>query len=109
MLLVKTTRYLAPLSAAGVVTDRVVEVAPALIVRLLGCVVMLGAKSTVSLAALLVAEPMLLVKTTRYRSPLSAAEAVNERVVEVAPAISLKWAPPSVLTCHCTVADGLAL
>src|SRR5579859_546357 len=33
--------------------------------------------------------------------------AVNVSVVEVAPGISVNVAPPSVLTCHCTVGAGV--
>jgi hypothetical protein len=35
--------------------------------------------------------------------------AVKVRVVEVAPGISVKVAPPSVLTCHWIVGDGIPL
>ena len=41
-------------------------------------------------------------------SPFSDASAavVNVNVVDVAPAMSPKWTPPSMLTCHCTVGAG---
>src|SRR5579875_1003976 len=46
-----------------------VAVLPAITVWLLGFIVMVGANSTVSVAAAVVVVPMLLVKTARYSSP----------------------------------------
>ena len=59
-------------------------------------------------AGWLVALPATLVKTASYSLPSSAALVVKVSVVEVAPGISAKVAPPSVLTCHCTVGVGVA-
>ena len=64
---------------------------------------------TTSVTALLVAVPALLVKTARYSLPFMAEVAVNESVVAVAPLTSENVVPPSVLTCHCTVGDGVPL
>ena len=50
-----------------------VAVAPALTVTLVGCVVTVGAKLTVSVAAFDVAVPAALVNTARYCVPFSAA------------------------------------
>jgi hypothetical protein len=61
---------------------------------------------TVSVAALVVADPELFVKTARYCLPESVALVVNEYVVDVAPLISLQAVPLFVLTCHCTVGIG---
>ncbi len=68
-----------------------------------GLVVTAGRVSTVSVAAVVLAEPQASVKTARYCLVLSPAAAVNERVVLVAPGMLLNVAPPSVETCHCTV------
>src|SRR5437879_12177415 len=67
-----------------------------------------GAAFTVSVAAVVVAVPAELVNTARYRYPFWDEAVVKLRVVEVAPAPEplLKLAPPSVLTCHCTVGDA---
>ena len=54
---------------------------------------------TVSVAALVVAEPQLFVKTARYRLLLSVAAAVNVYVPEVAPLIGVN-VTPSGETCH---------
>ena len=67
-----------------------------------GCQVVL----TVSVTALVVADPKLFVKTARYCLPESAAFVVNEYVVDVAPLMSLQVVPLSVLSCHCTEGDG---
>src|SRR5437660_524409 len=64
---------------------------------------------TVSVAALLVAEPAELVKTARYWKPLNEDDAVNDSVALVAPLMSLKLVPPSLLTCHCTAGAGVPL
>src|SRR5271166_2331504 len=81
-----------------------VAVPPALTVWLVGLLVTVGAKSTVRVAALVVAlRPAALLKTAWYSSPFCAAVAVKLRVALVAPEMSLKELPPSVLTCHCTV------
>ena len=55
-----------------------VAVLPAATVWLLGLVVTTGAVFTVKVAAVLVADPTLLVKTARYSSPFWPAAAVNE-------------------------------
>ncbi len=68
-----------------------------------------GAESTVSVAAVVVAEPKLLVKTARYSLPLWPAVVTMLSVVDVAPATLAKVEPPFVLTCHCTVGAGVPL
>lgn len=78
---------------------KVVEL-PATIVRLAGWVMIVGAKFTVSVAALLVALPTALVNTAWYRSPFNADVAATVNVVEVAPAMLEKLLPPLILTCH---------
>ncbi len=97
--------------AAGLPLAEAVKVAvcPDVTDWLLGLPVMLGAKSTVSVAGLVIAVPMLLVKTAWYSLPSSATVAVKLSVVAVAPVMLLKVLPPSVLICHCTVAAGLPL
>src|SRR5678815_1588627 len=50
-----------------------------------------------------------LLKRTRYWLPLSAATALKVKLGLVAPAMSLKVSPPSVLSCHWTVGAGLPL
>src|SRR5256712_222899 len=67
-----------------------------------------GAVFTVSVAAVVVAIPAELVNTARYWYPFCDKAVVKLRVVEVAPAPEtlLKFAPPSTLTCHCTVGVG---
>ncbi len=62
---------------------------------------------TVSVAALLVVELTLFVKTARNHLPWSAAVAVNAYVVDVAPPTSVHMPPLFVLTCHCTVGVGV--
>src|SRR5205085_801285 len=64
---------------------------------------------TVRVAAAVVALPAALVNAARYWLPFCAAVAVKLRVVPVAPEMLLNVAPPSVLTCHCTVGAGLPL
>ena len=73
-----------------------------------GWVVIVGSvgEFTVSVAAAVVAVPAELVNTARYWFPLCDEAVVKLRVVEVAPETLLKVAPPSVLTCHCTVGVG---
>ena len=63
-----------------------VAVAPAVTVAFAGCVVTVGAKSTVSVAAVVVAVPCELVNTARYWVPFWAAvvDAIVS-VVDVAP------------------------
>ena len=61
---------------------------------------------TVSVAAVVVADPPELVNTARYLFPFCDKVVVKLSVVEVAPERLLKVAPPSVLTCHCTVGVG---
>jgi hypothetical protein len=73
---------------------------------LAGFVVTAGAVFTVRVAALKLALPATFVKTARYRLPFWVEDVVKDNVVEVASAILLKVAPPSVLTCHCTVGVG---
>src|SRR5881628_1797480 len=65
-----------------------------------------GVPFTVSVAAVVVADPAELVNTARYLLPLCDKVVVKLRVVEVAPEALLKVTPPSVLTCHCTVGVG---
>jgi hypothetical protein len=64
---------------------------------------------TVKVAAAVAVAPHEFVKTPRYWFPFCPAVAVKLRVVEVAPGTLLKVAPPSVLTCHCTVGAGVPL
>ncbi len=60
---------------------------------------------TFSAAAVVVAVlPAALVKTAWYWLPDSAATAVKEYVVEVAPGILTNEAPVPAFTCHCTLA-----
>ena len=66
-----------------------------------------GAKSTVRVAAEVVALPNVFVNTARYWFPFCTAVAVNDNVVDVAPATLANVKPPSVLTCHCTVGAGV--
>jgi hypothetical protein len=65
-----------------------------------------GPVLTVSVAAVVVAVPAEFVNTARYRFPFCVEAAVKLSVVEVAPERLLNVAPPSVLTCHCTVGVG---
>jgi hypothetical protein len=66
-----------------------------------------GAGFTVRVAAVVVAVPLEFVNTARYWFPLCANAAAKLRVVEVPPEETLlNVAPPSVLTCHCTVGVG---
>ena len=74
-----------------------------------GCVVIVGATEfTVSVAATVVAIPAEFVNIARYWFPFCDEAVVKLKVVEVevAPETLLKVAPPSVLTCHCTVGVG---
>ena len=81
---------------------------PALTLWLVGLVVTDGAKSTVIVAFVEVAEPLALVNTARNLVPFWPAATFGiVSVVEVAPATFWKVAPPSVLNCHCTVGVGL--
>src|SRR2546422_889009 len=64
---------------------------------------------TVKMAAVVVAVPQEFVKAARYRDPFWLAAAVKLRVVAVAPGMSVKVPPPSVLSCHCTVGAGRPL
>ena len=95
-----------PLAAAVKVTG-----VPAVIVWLVGSVVTTGATAavTVSVAGALVMLPALFVKTASYSLPVSVALVVKVSVGEVAPVMSAKVTPPSVLTCHCTVGVGVPL
>ena len=65
-----------------------------------------GAVFTVSMATVVVAVPAELVNNARYRNPFCDEAVVKLKVVEVAPETLLKFAPPSVLTCHCTAGVG---
>ena len=67
-----------------------------------------GVAFTVSVAAVVVAVPAAFVNTARYWFPFCDEAVVKPRMVEVAPAPEtlLKFAPPSVFTCHCTVGAG---
>jgi hypothetical protein len=59
---------------------------------------------TVSVAALLVAEPQLFEKTARYCLPLrETGGLVKDSVAFVSLVIFVNVEPPFVLTCHCTV------
>jgi hypothetical protein len=84
-----------------------VTLLPALTLWLAGFAVIAGGVLTVSVAALVIAVPALLMNTARYWFPFWAAAAVNIRLVEVAPAILLNVEAPLVFTCHCTVGAGL--
>lgn len=66
---------------------------------------------TISVAAVVVAgAPMPLLNTARYSLPFSSSVTLPmARVAFVAFGISLNEFPPSVLTCHCTVGDGVPL
>ena len=68
-----------------------------------------GETSTVRVAAVEVALPPLLLKTARYCLLLSNSLVIKVSVALVAPLILANVAPPSVLTCHCTVGAGLPL
>ncbi len=89
-----------------------VAVCPALTLWIAGLVVIAGAANagdTVSVAAVVVAEPCEFVKTARNLLPVSIAVVVKFNVVEVAPATLVKVVPPLVLTCHWTVGVGFPL
>jgi hypothetical protein len=81
---------------------------PAVTVWFVGCAVIVGGvgEFTVSLAAVVTADPPELVNTAWYLFPFCVALAVKLSVVEVAPLRLLNVTPPSVLTCHCTVGAG---
>jgi hypothetical protein len=66
-----------------------------------------GVAFTVSVAAVVVAVPPEFVNTARYRFPFCDKAVAKLRVVEAAPETLLNVAPPSVLTCHCTVGVGV--
>jgi len=83
-----------------------VAVCPAFTVTFAGFSVITGALFTVNEAAVVVAEPVAFVNTARYWLPFCEASAVKASVVEVAPAMFVKLAPPLVLCCHCTVGVG---
>ena len=85
-----------------------VAVDPALTLWLAGFVVTLGAKFTVIVAAVVVADPPAFVNTARNFVPFWPADTLGTvSVVVVAPATFWNVAPPSVLNCHCTVGVGL--
>src|SRR5689334_15868489 len=91
---------------AATVPDRVTDPVPKMIVGELRLPTT-GVTRTPKVAAADVALPTELRKTARYWEPFWEAAAVKLRVAEVAPATSAKVLPPSVLTCHWTVAAGL--
>src|SRR6266446_7034110 len=95
----------------GVALAAAVNVAvwPAKTVRSAGFAVTAGPTSTVRVAAFEVAVPATFVKTARYWYPFWLGAAVKLSVADVAPTISLKLPPPSVLSCHCTVGAGKPL
>ena len=69
-----------------------------------------GPGFTVSVAAVVLLTPVMLVKTARNWLPLCAMVAFERvSVVLVAPPMSANVAPPLVLNCHCTVGAGLPL
>ena len=72
-----------------------------------GFAVIRGAKPIVRAAAVVVDVPPVFVNAARYRLPSSPAPAVKLSVVDVAPGMLLNVAPPSELTCHCTVGVGV--
>ncbi len=76
-----------------------------------GCAVTAGAKSTVSVAALVVAVPCEFVNTARYSYPFCDAVAlaiVSVPVVAPPSAVSLAHVEPLLVdTCHCTVGVGM--
>ena len=76
-----------------------------------GCVVILDAVVTVSVAAWLFTElGQVLLATTRYWLPLIAGvTAVRVKVALVAPVIFVQVPPPLVLTCHWYAGDDPAL
>jgi hypothetical protein len=83
-----------------------VAIAPATTLTLVGfCVT--DNVVTVSVAAVVVAEPLELVKTARNRFPSYTGAAVKLNWVEVMPWIGLKVAPPSVLRSHWSVGVGV--
>ena len=87
-----------------------VAVCPAVTVWLTGLVVTTGTVLTVSVAAVLVAVPRLLVKTARYWLPFwVVVTLVRVSAVLVAPEMLANVLPPLVLTCHCTVGLGSPL
>ena len=73
----------------------------------MGCPVIEGSEFTVSVAAEVFADPQVSENTARYLLPFCDAFAVNVNVVFVSPERLLKFVPPSVLTCHCTVGVGV--
>jgi hypothetical protein len=85
-----------------------VAVAPAATDTFAGFVVTTGRVFTVSVAAVVVADPAEFVNTASYAFPLCAAVVVKLKLVEVAPANAVN-APPPVLTIHCTVGVGVPL
>jgi hypothetical protein len=85
-----------------------VAMAPANTDTFVGFVVITGRVFTVSVAAVVVADPCVFVKTASYEFPVCAAVVVKLKVAEVAPATAVN-APPPVLTIHCTVGVGVPL
>ena len=65
-----------------------------------------GIAFTVSVAAFEFTEPLLLVHTARYCLLLSAIVVAKDKVLLVAPVIFVQVVP-LLLTCHCTVGDGV--
>src|SRR5262249_35782859 len=68
-----------------------------------------GAALTVRVAAMVVAEPAVLVKTARNSLPVWPVAAVKEEVVDVGAGMLLQEGPTLVLSCHCTVGVGVPL
>lgn len=96
---------------AGLPEAAAVKVAltPLLTAMLAGWVVTAAAKSTLRVAAVLVAVPTELVNTASYLVPFCAATVLaTARVGDVAPEIELNDVAPGASDCHCTVAAGLA-
>jgi hypothetical protein len=80
-----------------------VAVAPAVTVRFVGLVVIVGAvfpAFTVKVAFVVVALPAAFVKTARYLLPFCVEADVKLKVVAVAPDMLVNDVPPFVLTCH---------
>ena len=68
-----------------------------------------GVGLTVNVAALEFTVAPAFVHTARYRLLLSAVVGANDKVADVAPVTLAQVVPPFVLTCHCTVGDGVPL
>src|SRR5712691_4737654 len=84
-------------------------VVPLHAVWFVGLLVIDGAAVTVRVAAVVVDEPELFVKTARYCLPLSADVVEKLYEVDVALTMLLNVTPLSLETCHCTVGAGKPL